>query len=111
MPGHPKFFQLLEKMKEIHLAKNNDYAEDNDPLSNLKMCTQLNVPAYIGVLIRCSDKYARLIQLSKKEARVKDESFQDTLLDLANYCLLCYILYDEEVLQSKIKYQKVEIHP
>ena len=28
-------------------------------------------------------------------ARSKDESIKDTLIDLANYALICAILYDE----------------
>jgi hypothetical protein len=94
--GHPKYYELIEKMQAIHNAKNSDYASDGDPLSNLRMAERFGVPAWKGALIRMSDKWSRLEQLAGgKEAAVKDESVEDTLLDLANYALLCIVLRQE----------------
>ena len=94
--GHPDFYKLLDKMAEIHSAKNHDYSKgQKDPLSNFRMCEGFGIPAWKGVLVRISDKFSRITQLSTKEAEVKDESFEDTLLDMANYCLLCIILRRE----------------
>jgi len=103
--GHPKFYELLEEIKEIHSSKNHDYAKTTDPFSNLKMCEEIYVkcphckkshpiPAHIGTLIRMSDKWSRLIQLTKKEG--KNESVRDSLMDLAVYSLLRIILLEEE---------------
>jgi len=48
------------------------------------------------VLIRLSDKWSRLVNLAGgKEAQVKEETLEDTLIDLANYSLLCIILLRE----------------
>ena len=43
-----------------------------------------------AILIRLSDKFFRLKTLlqSGSAAQVSDESIEDTLLDLANYCLM-----------------------
>ena len=93
--GHPKFYKLIEELKEIHSSKNHDYA-GQDPLSNLKMSEAFGIPAWKGTLIRMSDKFARIVQLANKEENlVKDESIIDTLKDLAVYSLLCIILYEE----------------
>ena len=43
----------------------------------------------VSALTRISDKFNRLESLIlHKEQEVKDESIQDTLLDLANYCIM-----------------------
>jgi hypothetical protein len=88
--GNPAFDALLRKMAAIHAAKNHDYArpEVKDYYANFRECEAFGIPAYKGILIRMSDKWSRIKGLSMKEAAVKDESIEDTMLDLANYALL-----------------------
>ena len=93
--GHPRFYELLEKMSDLHLRKNQDYSGDK-PLANLKECEKLGISAWKGVLIRLSDKYSRIMQLANNEAQVKEESIIDTLMDQAVYSLLCIILLEED---------------
>ena len=95
--GHPMFHQLLEKMREIHNAKNADYG-DGKQLGNFMEAEDFGVEAWRGALVRLSDKYSRVKSLAKRinqEGEVKDESFEDTLIDLANYALLTLVLYKE----------------
>lgn len=50
--------------------------------------------------IRLEDKLNRLKSLCKKEAQVKDESLEDTLMDLANYAIMTLVertAHDEPV--------------
>ena len=92
--GHPMFNELLIKMGEIHDAKNSDYAGGN-PLGNFMEAEGFNVNAFKGVLIRLSDKYIRIKSLSvlaDMKGKVKDESIEDTLIDLANYALIAIII-------------------
>ena len=42
----------------------------------------------IAGTVRLQDKLNRLKTLIRNEARVKDESIEDTLLDLANYAIM-----------------------
>jgi hypothetical protein len=94
--GHPRFYELLESLADLHSAKNHDYAGD-DPLSNFRMCEEMGLPAWKGVVVRLTDKWARLLNFTKKEELlVKDESFIDTLRDNAIYSLLCIILFEEK---------------
>jgi len=96
--GHPMFYELLTKMAEIHSSKNKDYATGHhkDPLANFKLSKQMGIPAWKGALVRITDKISRLWSFAKKEDyAIKSESFEDTLIDLANYSLLCLILYKE----------------
>lgn len=94
--GHPRFYEILEEMAELHSRKNHDYSGD-DPLSNLKMCESIGIPAWKGVLIRLMDKWSRLTNFAKQEVLlVEDESLIDTLKDNAVYSILCLILWEEE---------------
>jgi len=95
--GHPEFYKILEELKEIHSNKNHDYAKKEDPLSNLKMCEAMGIPAWKGVVIRLADKWSRLASYSQKgEFRVNDEGLVDTFKDMATYAILGIILFKEE---------------
>jgi len=97
LPGHPEFHKLVDKMKEIHAAKNQDYGNWH-PLGNFMEAEGFGVSPFKGVLIRLSDKYTRVKTLSKKAdmvGEVKDESIEDTLIDMANYSILAVILFRE----------------
>jgi hypothetical protein len=98
--GHPRFHELINEMRAMHVAKGSDYSRPEDILSNLRVCEQMGVPAWVGVLVRLSDKFERVKNLARKsqageEAAVKDESVIDTLKDASAYCLLAVILLEE----------------
>lgn len=73
-------------------AKNTDYASGNDPFKNFRAAEMLGMTLEQGILLRMSDKMARIGNLLKSEQKVTDESIEDTLLDLMNYAniLLSY---------------------
>lgn len=93
--GHPLFYELLEQMADLHDRKNANYAEDGNPLSNLKGCERLNIPAFMGVLVRLQDKWSRIEQLAKGKPDLVGESLEDTLMDNAVYSLLAIVLLRE----------------
>jgi hypothetical protein len=57
-----------------------------------------------SVLIRLKDKYNRLKSLTKpgQKQMVLDESMEDTLLDLANYCILTLVKIRKNKSQEKV---------
>lgn len=80
-----------EKMTEITRRKNLDYAgPGNDPFANFSRVEALGIcSTEQGFLTRMTDKLSRLSSFAQSgELHVKDESAEDTLLDLANYCIL-----------------------
>lgn len=96
------FYALLDQMRSIHDTKNKDYADSKtDPWLNFRMSEEIGVPAHIGSAVRMGDKYKRVNNLMKREWRgaggpaVKDESVEDTLLDLAVYALITLLLHRE----------------
>lgn len=92
---NPKFTAILEEIAELHDSKNHDYAEDADPLSNLRRAEAFGIPAWKGVLVRLTDKWSRIEQLTNGKAP-KHESLRDSLIDNAIYSLLAVILLDEK---------------
>jgi len=105
--GHPKFYELLKEIGDLHDRKNSDYAERGQPLSNFRMSELLGVKPWVGTLVRMSDKWCRVLQLTKKhnvgeQEAVSDESLEDTLKDLAIYALITIILMEEEQNQNSI---------
>ena len=95
--GHPRFYELLEAMAELHSRKNHDYAGTSDPLKNLWACNRLNLEPFMGVMVRLQDKWSRLEEFVKSgKLMVKGESVKDTLMDNAVYSILAIILYEEQ---------------
>jgi len=98
--GHPKFYDLIIQMCEIHEIKNKGYGI-GDPLGNFKESERFGIPAWKGALVRLSDKVSRIYNLTAKLGQkeytdaIKMENLEDTLIDLANYALLCLILLKE----------------
>ena len=72
--------QICDELNKVYEAKNHDYGD-----SFARVRTQY--PQSIN--IRLWDKLLRLDQLNNGAvAQVKDESIEDTLLDMANYCIM-----------------------
>lgn len=83
--------QFCEKMIEITKVKNSDYSGASpDPFANFMMVEHFKcVTAEQGFFTRMTDKMARIASfISQGSLQVKDESVQDSLHDLANYCAL-----------------------
>jgi len=96
--GHPAFYDLIWEMCSIHSLKNKGYGGTN-PLGNFMESERFGVPAWKGCLVRITDKVSRIYNLTAKiddpnyADAVKMETLEDTLIDLANYSLLCLILF------------------
>ena len=73
---------ILNNLEETYKNKNNDYG--NSVADTYKKFGDLSF------LVRITDKYNRLLTLCNpnNEQKVKDEKIDDTILDLANYCVL-----------------------
>jgi hypothetical protein len=74
--------------------KNYDYAGDHEqgrrPFANFERVEALGIcSTERGFLVRMTDKLSRLTSFVEAgKLRVKDESVQDTLIDLINYSVL-----------------------
>ena len=95
-----------DRMIKITEAKNRDYAGAGNAFANFTGVEAFGfATTEQGFLTRMYDKFSRVSNFVKNgELMVKDESVEDTLLDLANYSIL-FMGY----IQSKKKEKGVEI--
>jgi hypothetical protein len=107
MPPSKRFMELTETMKDIHIRKNAGYAGDClDAFKNFRESEDFGVSAFMGCMVRMSDKWSRIKSLSKNPNNdMVGESIKDTLIDLANYSIIAYCLYEEE---EKIRKENVD---
>lgn len=92
------FLALLDQMKDVHTRKNAGYAGvgATDPWANFRMANLFGVDAFTGCLVRMSDKFIRIGNVLKNpDADQVSESIEDTLMDLAVYCLIAICLWRE----------------
>lgn len=103
LQGHPRFFELLLQMAEMHSKKDHDYTADGIPYSNIReSADEVGIPAWKASLIRLGDKRSRLRTFARDiKNQVCSEKIEDTLLDLAVYSLITLILYEEENANEK----------
>ena len=88
-----KLIKVLEEMSMVLEKKSNDYGNSWKALG-LK-----------GLFCQIHSKYFRLKNLLwlNKEQKVKNESVRDSLVDLANYCILSVALLDDKKLSTEKK--------
>ena len=94
MNGDPRFYELLNEMRDIHEKKSHDYGTGEDFLANVRSAEGWGVPAWVGTMIRANDKIIRLQSLLVK-GNLANESARDSLLDLASYAIIALILMEE----------------
>ena len=83
--------EICKGLNETYDAKNHDYGDSFAKLRG-------EVPN--AIIVRVYDKYSRLKTLLEgAEQRVKDESIDDTIMDLVNYCIM-------EMVERKIERMK-----
>lgn len=75
-----KHKELCDRIHNTCVKKNHDYGNSASALYE-----KFGLISYI---VRMNDKMNRVNTLINRETEVKDEKIEDTLLDLANYCLL-----------------------
>ena len=71
---------ICDKLRAIYTKKNKDYGDS--------FVVSIQKFGPIAFVVRASDKMLRIEQLVDNNPEVKDESFEDTVLDLANYCIM-----------------------
>lgn len=84
--GSPLFYKLLEKMAETHDRKSHDYASNDNPSGNYHFAGMLSKlfdnPDDAGFIGRIGEKLYRLANLENGGKIAKNESVEDTELDI-----------------------------
>ena len=80
------FSKITDQMTKTYEAKNHDYGN-----AFSKSVDEFGV---VAAAVRMNDKMERiksLVKLTPEQMKVKEESLQDTLLDLANYAVMTLV--------------------
>lgn len=72
--------EICKELNKVYTRKNHDYGDS---------FAKLRSEFPDAILVRIYDKYSRLKTLLQyTDQEVQDESIDDTLMDLANYCIM-----------------------
>ena len=83
--------KLVQEHKEICVKLNDLYRQKNKAYGNSFGDTYADL-GIISAVTRISDKFNRIKTLARnKDIPQGDESIADTLLDMANYCIMTYM--------------------
>lgn len=77
------FYEVANDVVEILCRKNHDYGDS--------FFEQYRRFGDISTAIRLHDKLNRIEKLTNLDAKVNDESIEDTLLDIAGYAILTLV--------------------
>ena len=86
--------ELCQRARDLMDKKNRDYAGNDglEPFANFTRVESMGIcSTEKGMLVRMTDKLSRLSSFFESETlHVKDESFEDTIVDIVNYAVLIY---------------------
>ena len=89
-----EFSQILKEMQAMHDKKQADYGKTGDPFANVRASEDFGIEGWVGCMTRANDKMRRL-QAAARGQNLKNESIEDSLLDLATYTVIALVLYRE----------------
>lgn len=87
VPTFEAFDKITDELKDTYIKKNHDYGNSFD-----KSIDKFGLTAAV---VRMNDKMERLSSLINKDAKV-NESIRDTVMDLANYCIMTAMYLDNK---------------
>lgn len=87
--------EIIDTMIDTYTRKNNDYGDSFNNSLNYFGLESGNYSIY--------HKISRIESLTGRQQLVKDESIVDTVMDLANYCIMLWKYILEEKIKSAIK--------
>lgn len=100
--GHPRFYELVQNMVELHSAKNRDYARGGDPLGNFKRVSD-TLKSYGIDLSPAQVSFIYMMKQVDSAGRMlfqgyegDTEGFNERMFDIGVYSMLTIINKEEE---------------
>ena len=102
--GHPRLYELLKEIGELHDRKNSDYATSSSPLSNFyedgSILEHFNIftkglSPLKTVIKNMNKQYLALLRMIGENKPGQAESRKDKWKDIAVYALIGCILEEE----------------
>lgn len=98
--GHAGYLRLLQEMAALHRRKASDYGSEADPLANLRASEDVGIEPWRAAWLRAKDKVRRIDTFCQR-GTLANEGVEDSLKDLAAYCLLALTLRREKEQQQE----------
>lgn len=107
MNGHPRVYEILKGIADLHERKNTDYAAGGKqgPLGNFKRCASImalypgmkwDTPFGVAMNFMLKQLDAALILASQERKSVTGEDIPDRLKDVAAYSVIAMVIAEEE---------------
>jgi hypothetical protein len=106
--GHPRFYEIVEELKELHSEKNHDYAAGGNPLGNFNRVSKflemypglkLSNPLVIALTYALKQLDAALWILSNGH-NAKVEGTSQRLQDIAVYSIIGMIISEQKEVKA-----------
>lgn len=95
-----EFDKVIQEIIALHAKKQADYGTASDPFANIRASQRFSIPPWLGAVLRANDKISR-IQSFCVNGNLKNESLEDSLMDLAVYAIIALALRREELNAAK----------
>lgn len=95
-----EFLGGVQEIVGLHISKGADYGKPGDTFANMRAAERIGIEAWRSAIGKMSDKWSR-IESFCTQGRLENESFEDSLLDIANYALIALTLYREKKAAEK----------
>lgn len=102
--GHPKFYEIIEEIKQLHSEKNKQYATKDNPLGNFTRVGQLasklinpnikNKALAVALLYMMKQVDGAIEMVAEAKKDTPDE-LKDKLRDIATYSMISEIIVEE----------------
>jgi hypothetical protein len=114
--GHPRVYEILDELAELHEKKNRDYASANDPLGNFRRvsittCGLLNqnIPSWyhpaVVAMMYMSKQYDAMVEMvANNKVQGQAEGLIDKMKDIAVYAVITMVLLEEAIAADKGDY-------
>lgn len=93
--GDPRIYALFDRIRELHVTKGNDYADNADHFRNVRQAQDFGVAPWVGAMLRGNDKMERVKNFAAGTT-LNHESVANSMFDLAAYCFIALALYFDE---------------
>ena len=88
-----EFYLITQEMQELFMQKQEDYGPTNVGMGKSVVEDEVDIKvSLMGLSIRMNDKIQRLLNLTLHNKEPKNESLEDTLIDIANYAVMGLIV-------------------
>ena len=94
-----EFEKVMQEIMDMHTKKQQDYGrpEQGDPFANVRASEDFGIDGWVGTVVRANDKMRRLQKAARQGAdSLKNESVEDSLMDLAVYAIIALCLFREK---------------